>query len=79
MVSVLLFSTNGGLYFLDAADHFINQYGIALAGLVLLVMVSWVARKLPMLQRNADATSAVLLGRWWKLCLGVITRSCSAG
>ncbi|GAA2350700.1 sodium-dependent transporter [Streptomyces carpaticus] len=73
VVSVLLFSTNGGLYFLDAADHFINQYGIALAGLVLLVMVSWVARKLPMLQRNADATSAVLLGRWWKLCLGVIT------
>ncbi|MGW3297164.1 sodium-dependent transporter [Streptomyces xiamenensis] len=73
VVSILLFSTDGGLYFLDAADHFINQYGIALAGLVLLIVMSWIARKLPMLQRNADATSAILLGRWWKICLGVIT------
>ncbi|MGW8851675.1 sodium-dependent transporter [Streptomyces xiamenensis] len=73
VVSIALFSTNGGLYFLDAADHFINQYGIALAALVLLIMVSWISRKLPALQRNADGTSSILLGRWWKICLGVVT------
>lgn len=73
LLSILLFSNDSGLYFLDAADHFINQYGIALAALVLVVVVAWVARKLPLLQREAEATSAVSLRRWWPLCLGVIT------
>ncbi|MEE1928654.1 sodium-dependent transporter [Streptomyces sp. TRM 70351] len=73
LVSLLLYPTNGGLYLLDAADRFINQYGIALAAVVAVVTVAWVLRKLPELQRDADATSAVSLGRWWKLCLGVVT------
>ncbi|MDB1088220.1 sodium-dependent transporter [Streptomyces sp. ACA25] len=73
LVSVLLFSTDGGLYFLDAADHFINQYGIALAALVIVITISWILRRLPSLQENADATSAVMLGKWWRLCLAIIT------
>ncbi|RBM20246.1 sodium-dependent transporter [Streptomyces sp. PT12] len=73
VVSTLLFSTGSGLHFLDVADHFINQYGIVLAGLVLVVTVSWVLRKLPALQRDADATSAIGLGIWWRVCLGAVT------
>ncbi|MEN3585571.1 sodium-dependent transporter [Streptomyces sp. ZYX-F-203] len=73
VVSVLLFPTNEGIYLLDVADHFINQYGIALAALVSVVAVAWFMRKLPELQRDADATSAVSLGHWWRICLGVIT------
>ncbi|SFC00467.1 sodium-dependent transporter [Streptomyces aidingensis] len=73
VVSVLLFSTDGGLYFLDAADHFINQYGIALAALAVVITVSWLLRRLPALQADADATSAVRLGMWWRICLGIIT------
>ncbi|MEV5162453.1 sodium-dependent transporter [Streptomyces sp. NPDC053728] len=73
LVSVLLFPTESGIYLLDASDHFINQYGIALAALVGLIVVVWVLRQLPGLQQNADATSAIRLGRWWRICLGVIT------
>ncbi|WP_340562032.1 sodium-dependent transporter [Streptomyces sp. GSL17-111] len=73
LVSLLLYPTNGGLYLLDAADRFINRYGIALASLISVIVVAWLLRKLPVLQRDADATSAVKLGRWWKLCLGIIT------
>jgi neurotransmitter:Na+ symporter, NSS family len=73
LVSLLLFPTDGGIYLLDASDHFINHYGIVLAALASVVVVAWVLRKLPELQANADATSAVRLGRWWLLCLGVIT------
>ncbi len=36
-------------------------------------MIVWVLRQLPALQANADATSAVRLGHWWRICLGVIT------
>ncbi|MFD1828461.1 sodium-dependent transporter [Streptomyces desertarenae] len=72
-ISVLLFPTDSGLYLLDAADHFINQYGIVLAALVAVVTVAWVLRRLPVLQRDADATSAVRLGVWWRIALGVVT------
>lgn len=73
VISCVLYPTDGGLYLLDSADHFVNQYGIAVAALVSVVTVIWVLRKLPVLQRNADATSAVKLGHWWRICLGVIT------
>lgn len=73
LVSILLFPTDDGLFLLDASDHFINQYGIALAALVALVVIAWLLRKLPELQQNADATSAIRLGHWWRICLGVIT------
>jgi NSS family neurotransmitter:Na+ symporter len=73
LVSILLFPTDDGLFLLDASDHFINQYGIALAALVALVVIAWLLRKLPALQQNADATSAIRLGHWWRICLGIIT------
>ncbi|GAB3651503.1 sodium-dependent transporter [Streptomyces sparsus] len=73
VVSLALFPTDGGLYLLDASDHFINQYGIALAALVSVITIAWVLRRLPILQKDADDTSAVRLGRWWRICLGVIT------
>ncbi|MDT0307466.1 sodium-dependent transporter [Streptomyces sp. DSM 44917] len=72
-VSLTLFSNGSGLHFLDVSDHFINQYGIVLAALALVVTVAWVTRQLGPLQRNADATSAVRLGRWWRVCLAVVT------
>jgi hypothetical protein len=72
-LSVLAFSTNGGLYLLDAADHFVNQYGISLCALVTLVVVAWLLRRLPVLRADANATSAFPLGRWWLLCLSLVT------
>ncbi|WP_066156509.1 sodium-dependent transporter [Halalkalibacter krulwichiae] len=69
----LLFATQGGLFFLDAADYFINQFGVALAGLVSVVAVSWFLKKLPELQTHADGVSDFRLGAWWKICLSIIT------
>ncbi|TWI60092.1 sodium-dependent transporter [Halalkalibacter nanhaiisediminis] len=69
----LLFATQGGLFFLDAADYFVNQFGIALAGLVSVIIVAWFLRKLPELQDHANSVSDFRTGLWWKVCLGVIT------
>lgn len=69
----ILFATRGGLYFLDAADYFINQFGITLAGLVEVLLVAWVLRELKTLQSHADAISDMRLGAWWRICLSVIT------
>ncbi|NDL57714.1 sodium-dependent transporter [Phytoactinopolyspora sp. XMNu-373] len=73
LASLVLFPTPEGLFILDAADHFVNHYGIAMAALVSVVVVAWVLRRLPTLQAHANETSALRLGWWWLLTLGVVT------
>ncbi len=69
----LIFATNGGINFLDAADYFINQFGVALIGLVEVVVVAWFLRKLPEFQEHANGVSDISVGLWWRVCLGIIT------
>ncbi|KML05076.1 sodium-dependent transporter [Rossellomorea marisflavi] len=69
----ILFATQGGLLFLDVADYFINQFGVAFVGLVEVIVVVWFLRQLNPLQAHADNVSDIRLGLWWKICLGVIT------
>ncbi|MGP4061402.1 sodium-dependent transporter [Halobacillus sp. H74] len=69
----LLFATQGGLFFLDAADYFINQFGVAFVGLVEVVVIAWFLRSLGDFQNHANGISDIRLGGWWKICLGVIT------
>ena len=69
----LLFATHGGLYLLDVTDYFINNFGVALAGLIEVVLVAWVFKELGALQSHANAVSDIRLGSWWKFCLAVIT------
>ena len=69
----ILFSSNGGLYFLDVVDYFINNFGVALAGLVEVIAIAWIARELGKLQEHANGISDIKLGSWWKISLAVIT------
>lgn len=69
----ILFATQGGLFFLDIADYYINQFGVAAVGLVEVIMVVWVLRKTDLLRTHANLTSDIQLGTWWKVCLGFIT------
>jgi len=69
----IAFSSNGGLYFLDVVDYFINNFGVALAGLVEVIAVAWIARELGKLQEHANGISDIKVGLWWKVCLAVIT------
>ena len=69
----ILYATQGGLYIFDTVDRFINQYGVALAGLVEIIFIAWIARELSALQNHANSMSDIRLGAWWKICLGLIT------
>ncbi|MEC5424957.1 sodium-dependent transporter [Virgibacillus sp. C22-A2] len=69
----LLFATQGGLFFLDAADYFINQFGVAFLGLVEVILIAWFLRKLKEFQTHANEVSDIRLGSWWTISLGIIT------
>lgn len=73
LVSTLIFPTHQGLYYLDVFDRFINQYGIVLAALAILIVFGWILRRLPMFQKHANEVSSIRLGTWWRITLGVIT------
>ncbi len=38
----LIFTTRGGLYLLDIADHFVTNYGLILGGILECLLVGWV-------------------------------------
>ncbi len=69
----LLYATRGGLYFLDTVDYFINNFGVAALGLVEVILIAWVLRKLKEFKDHANAISDIQLGAWWTISLGVIT------
>jgi NSS family neurotransmitter:Na+ symporter len=69
----IMFSTQGGLYLLDVVDYFINNFGIAMAGLIEVIVVAWFVKNLGSLREHADNISDMKLGGWWKICLGIIT------
>lgn len=69
----LLYATRGGLNFLDSVDYFINQFGVAFIGLVEVVVVVWILRKIKTLQEHANEISDIRLGGWWNISLGFIT------
>lgn len=68
-----IFATRGGLYFLDAADYFINQFGVAAIGLIEVILIAWFFRKLDVFQNHANAISDIRAGLWWKICLTFVT------
>ncbi|WP_102344998.1 sodium-dependent transporter [Bacillus sp. Marseille-P3661] len=69
----ILYATQGGLQFLDVVDAFINNYGVALAGLIEVVAVAWFIRNLNNLKTHANDLSDIRLGSWWNICLSFIT------
>lgn len=69
----LIYVTGGGLYYLDTIDHFINNYGLVLSGLIEVILVAWVVRQLRTLQRYINDSSYVRIGSWWIISLTLIT------
>jgi neurotransmitter:Na+ symporter, NSS family len=69
----ILYATKGGLNLLDTVDHFINSYGVALAGLVEVVAIAWFMKGLRDFQGYANSVSDMKLGAWWRWCLQLIT------
>ena len=69
----LIYLTKGGLYYLDTIDHFINNYGLVLSGLIEVILVAWVVRQLRDLQQFSNENAYIRLGSWWVYCLSIIT------
>ncbi|WP_344880976.1 sodium-dependent transporter [Zhihengliuella alba] len=72
LVSVLLFGTTTGLHVLDIADAFVNQFGILFGAFVTVVVVAWLARKLPVLSNHLNLYGSIRMAGVWKLLVGIV-------
>ncbi|WP_312353776.1 sodium-dependent transporter [Aminipila sp.] len=68
----ILFITGAGLNILDIVDAFINNIGIAGAGLLEVVLIGWFFDT-EKLRQEANSFSNFSIGRWWVYSLKIIT------
>lgn len=71
--SVLIFSTTNGLNALDVVDAFINNIGVVGSAILMLVMIGWMAAKLPLLSRHLNAVSSLRTGPVWSAMIRFVT------
>ncbi len=69
----LLYATKGGLFYLDTVDHFLNNFGLVVSGLLEVVLIAWIARQLGLIGNHVNSMSYIRVGSWWKVSLTVIT------
>jgi NSS family neurotransmitter:Na+ symporter len=68
----LIYTTGGGLYILDIADYFINQFGVAISGLAEVIIIGYMF-KLADVREHANATSDFQVGGWWNFMIKIVT------
>jgi neurotransmitter:Na+ symporter, NSS family len=71
-VSILMFSTTGGIYVLDTMDAFVNSFGIIAVAAVMMLAVTYAFRKLGLLRAHLDARSSIKLKGWWPALIAVV-------
>lgn len=69
----LIFATQGGLFYLELIDYFINHFGVAVLGLVEVVLIVWILRKIGVFKEHANEISDIKLGFAWTFSISVIT------
>ncbi len=68
----LIFTTGAGLYILDIADYFVNQFGVAMAGLVEVIILGWLF-KLDSIRAHFEPISDFKVGKWWEFTVKFVT------
>ena len=60
----VIFTTGGGMFWLDIADHFLSEYGLFFACILQCVLVGWIF-KAKRLRDYVNELSGWKVGRWW--------------
>ena len=67
----LVFTTRGGLYLLDIADHFITNYGLVTGGLLECLIIGWILKASVLL--NHVSRLGTIVPPFWDILVKFIT------
>ncbi len=67
----ILYTTHGGLYWLDIVDRAVSFYGLLITGALACIIVGWVfgAKKL---REHLNETSDIKVGAWWDWFIKIV-------
>jgi len=68
----VVFTTRAGLLILDIVDHFVNNYGLVLGGIVECLLVGWLL-KASVARRHVNSAGGIKLPRFWGILVKFIT------
>jgi NSS family neurotransmitter:Na+ symporter len=71
-VGSLIFANGAGLYWLDIVDHFINNYGLLVVGILEAILIGWIFGA----KRFADGVNknpGFKIGRIWRVSIQYVT------
>jgi len=67
-IAGLVFSTKAGLYWLDIVDHYINNYGLIVGGILETIAVGWYYKP-DKLRNYFNPISEYKFGSWWNIMI----------
>ena len=72
LVFGIIYTTRGGLFWLDIVDHFLNNFVLVLVGLAECLVIGYVfgARRM---RSFVNEVSDFTIGVWWDICIKFIT------
>ncbi|MBW2038789.1 MAG: sodium-dependent transporter [Deltaproteobacteria bacterium] len=68
----LLYTSRGGIYWLDIVDHWINNYGLPAIGLAEVIVIGFVFGTKPF-RRFLNSVSEIRVGVWWDYMIKIVT------
>jgi len=68
----LAYTTGAGIVLLDIVDHFINNFGIVIAGLLEVILIGWFANATRIREEN-NLVSDYRVGAWWNVMIMGVT------
>ncbi|MBN1257106.1 MAG: sodium-dependent transporter [Planctomycetes bacterium] len=72
VASIIFFANRAGIFWLDTFDHWTNEYGLVLVGLLQCLIVGYFY-KTDRLRDYINKVSEIRLWGWWELCIRIIT------
>jgi NSS family neurotransmitter:Na+ symporter len=72
LVIGLLYTTRGGLYWLDIVDKFLNSFALPAVGMLQCIAIGWIYGA-PKLREHVNLTSDFKIGLWWDVCIKYVT------
>ncbi len=68
VIGSIIFTTQGGLFWLDIVDHFLTHYGLVFVGIFECILVGWFFR-LKVLKEHINKVSSIHIGGWWDIII----------
>jgi len=64
----IIFTSQGGLFWLDIVDHYITHFGLVVVGLLEAFLVGWLFQ-IETLRKHINTVSKINLGPWWNILI----------